>query len=175
MPDHTAMKILLFIPLLLFYALPHGANAQDTIHWRKDYQLSWPDFKGSPANNTSHKASTSSGISYSYTLHDSAYAFTAIAFFDSNKSWSKTNDSNLLVHEQGHFDITQIYARRLQAALSKLTESTTIDEKKISTTSQKIIAEKNTFQRKYDLETGYGSNQTKQRQWTELIQSQLSE
>jgi hypothetical protein len=41
---------------------------------------------------------------------------------DTQKSWIGVQDSDVLNHEQGHFDITEIYARRFQ----KLMKDTTI-------------------------------------------------
>jgi len=163
--------ILIAICCSFFYHL----SAQDTIHWHKNYKLSWSDFKGNPTANSNHNASTSSGISYSYRLRGTEYSFTTAAFFDKNKSWSKTGNRNILTHEQGHFDITEIYARKLLQALNTLSADTIITEKKIIALAEKIIADKNSYQRKYDLETGSGSNATGQQKWNKIIQTALSQ
>jgi len=152
------------------------ADCQDTIYWRKDYKLSWSDFKGKPTVTSSHRAVTSSGITYSWSLHDSGAYFKAAAFFITNRSWTKTvKDTNTLNHEQGHFDITEIYARKLLGALQQLDWDKKATKQTITQVAEKTIAQKNDFQKQYDFETSFGINREAQNKWDELILSLLSE
>lgn len=169
------MNVFKAVTVLAFFFIFHTANSQDTIHWRKNHKLNWTDFKGKPYGTSQHRAVTSSGIVYSYALLDSGNYFSTASFFDKNKSWTKTvNDSSILNHEQGHFDITEIYARALLAAFQKLKQDKNLSEKKITALAEKIIAEKNAFQKNYDMETGFGINITAQKKWQLLIESALS-
>jgi hypothetical protein len=149
-------------------------TAQDTLHWRKDYRLSFDDFRGKPASDSWHKAMTSSGIAYSYSLPDTGIYFIAIAFFNRNKSWTKTpRDGSILNHEQGHFDITEIYARRLATAIRNLSQDKKIFKQTITSIADQFIAAKNEFQKKYDLETTFGTNAAAQLKWNDIISKEL--
>ncbi len=83
-------------------------------------------------------------------------------------------DSSLLKHEQGHFDITAIYALQLKNALAKFTSKHASIEKEISTIAQKILDEEEDIQRSYDEETNFGKNRVAQAKWLEKIAKELS-
>jgi len=162
--------------LLVLTFMTSQADCQDTIYWRKDNKLTWSDFKGEPVGTSRHRAVTSSGIAYSWSLPDTGAYFKTAAFFVTNRSWTKSvKDTNTLNHEQGHFDITEIYARKLLASLQQLNRDKKATKQSIAQVAEKTIAQKNDFQKQYDFETSFGINREAQKKWDELILAQLSQ
>jgi hypothetical protein len=113
-------------------------------------QLTWYDFKGVPQ--------PGSTIARSYTgiviEKDTAYAI-----FESDKSWTRTNDVATLRHEQVHFAITRLYAEFISDEL-KGKKKPNIDD----LLERWGIAEDN-----YDKDTDHGRNDAEQKKWEEMI------
>lgn len=143
----------------------------DTIFWCKERKLNWTDFK---ANNTPavYGALTASKILVETIKVDSLYVFNIRSVFLSNESWSKDSSEYLLEHEQIHFDIAEVAARRVRRFLYN---------KIITDTNYKVIADsirkKLSFQpetnKRFDKETGHGIAKNQQIRWRRFIDSQL--
>ncbi|MBX9449849.1 MAG: hypothetical protein KL787_09070 [Taibaiella sp.] len=122
------MKNTLIISFILFYywgfAQQHNNTlmqgqpqyaADDTLHWSKDRKLTWDDFQGIPDTTSTGMAGTSSGfVTKSKYTSDSTISIVVSAVFYKKESWVKAEfkDSATLNHEQGHFDIAEVYARK---------------------------------------------------------------
>lgn len=78
------------------------------------------------------------------------------------------------MHEQGHFDITEIYARELSKKLNskkfliKETEEADLIYKS-------IVQEMNELQIQYDMETKGGTIMDKQQEWLHKIEESLKQ
>lgn len=144
----------------------------DTILWQQDSLLSNEDFKGKPAG--SFQGLTFSGIFLDMKHEERLLRVYCYTLFICKKSFLKDSSDNLLNHEQLHFDITELYARKIRQQLS---QKLILDDKNISAAIQKIyntqIAELNKEQDRYDKETEHGTNQTKQILWKESIRKQI--
>lgn len=117
-------------------------------------QLQWSDFKGKPPAGTEAHACTCSNIVIGM---DTAYAI-----FLPDKSWTRTNDSALLRHEQVHFDITRRFAKKVDEYLK--CKSYTCKEP-----VGFILDRWRLQQAQYDIETDHGQNATEQKRWEEMI------
>src|SRR5579871_6965376 len=93
------------------------AYSQETIAWDSATRLTWADFRGKADNNSSFSASTASGIVYKFSMDGEGYSDSITAVFYPNESWVRIRDDKYLIHEQGHFDITEIFARKLRKRL----------------------------------------------------------
>ena len=137
------MKLFLLIFLLPFTFTPIGYR-----------QLTWSDFKGTPPANTEAMACTCTNIAIGY---DTAYAI-----FLPERSWTKTNDPEVLRHEQFHFTITYFYAdfisreRKLKPPYS-------------AHPIEQILRYWREMQEKYDRETAHGTDTASQKRWEGLI------
>src|SRR5690606_30202906 len=102
-----------------------SAQVQEKIFWQED-GLSWNDFKSAPNQSSSFHANTSAGISYSWGIKNSngiiELNYEVLSFFNPENSWVKPGSDNkyLLQHEQLHFDITELHARKLRKKLSEI-------------------------------------------------------
>jgi predicted secreted Zn-dependent protease len=88
--------------------------------------------------------------------------------------------AQVLRHEQGHFDLNEVYRRKLEVNLACLQAQSATKEGAIdalnATLHQKaseILGQLQAAQARYDAEAGYGSNPTGQAQWEALIAAWL--
>lgn len=114
-----------------------AAGADTPIEWSPARLLTWDDFLGPvPANADRQRvAATAASLawSYEYALERSGrsclYRLVSIgsaAQFHPETSWARPEHRNaaILAHEQGHFDIAQIYKERFRSATRELVGQT---------------------------------------------------
>ncbi len=158
--------------------------------------LSWSDFRvDDKAPGLS--AQTQTFLSYKYTasalssvLGDVYSASIArIVFtggFDRGRSWRRSSvqvDNLLLLeHEQGHLDLNELKLRQLRAmepedfptGEGKTAKSALDDlDNKLRTIYKWHLDDLEKTQKRYDLETRYGTNRIVQTQWTERLRKAL--
>ena len=124
---------------------------------------------------SSYAALTDCTVTYSFGYSNHLLNYQVFSFFNKNKSWSKsTNDTALLLHEQGHFDINEIFTRKLKKAFKayKLNEATVSED--LRAIFNKIWQEKIAFDMLYDKETDHSNNKTQQAGWNKKIADELS-
>jgi hypothetical protein len=89
------------------------------IPWNSGRKLTIDDFKA-PTRGKPFEAETNSIIKYEYqgSTNEGRVVIKVNAFFYTRKSYFKAekNRDQVLEHEQGHFDITEWYARKLTKA-----------------------------------------------------------
>ena len=99
-------------------------NCTDTIIWSQNRKLIWNDFKGQPDNNEMNKASTFAGLELmSFYTKGSIPKLNVICYFIKSKSWVKVENEDYLAHEQVHFDIWELYARKIRKSFDSLSVS----------------------------------------------------
>ncbi len=145
-------------------------------------RLTWADFTGKIDNNSSFTAYTSykfgTKIESVKTEGDSITinGFEIILELDQTKSWAKMNKvtDNLLIHEQGHFDIGILTIKEILKKY-KTTKFTTSN---FNITLQNLIKEVskkyNDMAIKYDKETNHSTNVVQQQKWNNFFSEQLS-
>ncbi|GAB1857049.1 hypothetical protein MHTCC0001_18850 [Flavobacteriaceae bacterium MHTCC 0001] len=147
--------------------------------WSASYKLSWEDFKGDPQYSESAVAITASGISFQYSIRQSdtkviGFTTKVNANFYPEHSWYKPEDADnhVLGHEQLHFDITELFARKFRQRLSEVKVSNNIKQE-LNFIKNTINKELEAFQNKYDTETNFSRNKTLQLQWQLYIEKEL--
>ena len=167
------MKYLL-IPILIFLSsFRAGTEGGHSISWDSKTKLTWDDFQGTPDDESEFASVTDWGITCNYTVSENYMEFFVNCFFDKNNSWTKSGSAYILKHEQGHFDIGEIYARRLRKALATADLNTENAEAKISEIYNSISAECAAEQDRYDAETNHSINEQKQAEWLVRIDAGL--
>lgn len=117
----TCFLALAFI-LLFTQGVSAGSNKNvDWIPWDENAQIVWDDFQGPPDPNDAEVAYTGGLIEVHTSCQNNALRATIRALFDKKKSWVKTaGGSNLLLnHEQIHFDIMELHARKIRKAITE--------------------------------------------------------
>jgi len=87
-----------------------------------------------------------------------------------------------LNHEQRHFDLNEVYRRKLDLSLSRLTAagaSAEITKKllkeRIDATANQILGALQAMQARYDRETAHGMNSAEQTRWDGMIDAWLAD
>ena len=159
----------LFIFCFVF-VLNEPFQNEEAILWDKSRKLTWEDFKGAPEN-TRAAAVTASGLTYEFSTTKKNNQvvdidFTVSSHFYPSKSWYRPEvcDTVILGHEQLHFDITEVYARKFIKLLKakKFSNNVKNEVKQIYNT---INSELNDFQNLYDSETNFSRNREAQLAW----------
>ena len=75
--------------------------------------------------------------------------------FSRNRSWGLYKTDYILSHEQGHFDITEIFARQLNKRMSEYIFNKNTYQQDLQKIYNDIQREKETLQNQYDNETDY--------------------
>ncbi len=165
---------LAFISVLLFSG---NTSSPDVIYWDDDKKLSWRDFQGKPKASDDYRISalTSSGIVHYRGCKDGKIIFKVRAYFEKKTSWVKEEAYNdyILAHEQLHFDVTELFARKLRKSLSErpfLCGEETAFEHYI----QQFIKGWEAKQHAYDFMTRNSMDKQQQKEWERKITMELS-
>lgn len=154
------------------------AQEEEVIPWSVDRKLKWSDFKGSYFKTQWAAATTASSISYEFSTFEKDgqlyLDFKVGCEFYPNKSWYRPElcDSIILSHEQLHFDIAELHARKMRKRLAE-TQFTKNIKDEVKTIYKAIIKELYLFQNKYDHETNYSRDLGKQLIWNRMIAEAL--
>ena len=175
-------KTSFYIILLLFnvsfnmYSETKCRKLSDTlIYWNSDDYLKWEDFKGKPDTGSYLKALTMAEVKAFPCKKGANYEYKVICRFIKNESWVKDTSAALLRHEQIHFDIAEVIARKMRKGLLllKSEESTTNEDYKEYLDS--MFLKLHQIQKKYDKETAQGTILTNQKKWEAKTNNQLKE
>lgn len=174
------MNFLILISVfILSLFIPLQDDKDEYLIWSSNTHLNWSYFKGKPILNSEHSAVTWTLIKReTKSISDNEWILSISTLFIVNESWVKSNkiDSNLLSHEQLHWDIAELFARKLRKKISNH-KSQNIDSTTffINKEYDKMLIEKRSFQDKYDYETNFSINHSKQKVWNNLIHKKLKE
>lgn len=151
----------------------------ETSTWQEDKPLTWADFRGQPNNNMDAAALTASGISFGYSLkkvNSKVVGFEADikSIFYPTESWYKKSEAtpHILRHEQLHYNITELFARKFRYEVSKLKPSRNL-KNQLSALGQRLNIEAEQMQRQYDAQTNHSINKKQQAEWDKFITSEL--
>ena len=104
------------------------------IYWSQEFSLQLQHFQGQVDKNNPHHASLRTSVEYLFYNEEkktsSKYKIkinkiTVKSFFTPSKSWmrreviNEVNLPSLLKHEQGHFDLSEEYARKINLQMNK--------------------------------------------------------
>lgn len=169
------MKFFLIVFLLIFNIV----SAQN-IFWSENQKLVWDNFKSKTNNlgGATVVAYTHCGWEFSATTSSDPKVPVKIniqTVFNENKSWKDVKRINdyVLVHEQKHFDIAEIHARKLRKEVSEKIKTTADYNKFFKTIYAKISSDYKSFQADYDRVTEHGMNKEKQAEYNILISEEL--
>jgi hypothetical protein len=164
-----------FIILLIFFALKSDAQTSDTINWRQDFKLKWDDYQAVPDSTSPYGAISACGITYDCTYAKNIPTCNVFCFFNKKLSWSKYKDNSPFInHEQGHFDIAELFARKFRRIIKSYKFNYSIVNSQLDSIFTKIGIEKKRFSELYDLETEFSRNTKKQVLWTKKIRFELN-
>lgn len=154
-----------------------SSTSSDVIYWTPDYKLSWDDFEGYPNYKYNYKdvsAMTVSGIVDYSGCEDGKIIYKIKSYFEKKHSWVKLSGRNThtLEHEQIHFDITELYARKLRKELAERSFSCG-EEEAFGTFVNEFLEGWQKMQETYDVESGYSNHPQEQYDWVQKVRREL--
>jgi hypothetical protein len=168
-----------FIALIICSSFIFEIQDDEVMLWNSDLKLQWSDFRGEPQNNRA-AAVTASGLTYRFSTSKKngdvvAVDFVVSSYFYPNKSWYRPEvcDSVILSHEQLHFDITELFARKFRERLKEVKFTNNV-KAEVKAIYKKVNLELNDFQNLYDSETNFSRNREQQLLWNRKIAIALS-
>src|SRR5215470_809137 len=113
------MKSILKIIVAISLFLPVCALAQNEqfIEWSSAKRLTWEDYLAKPSSSSDAAAITSTALGVEYHLKNNTLSYIITCRFSKTNSWGRHKTDYILQHEQGHFDITELFARKLAKEL----------------------------------------------------------
>ena len=167
------MKAVIF---LVFICSISSAYCQESfITWNDKKPLQWLDFSGPVKDSSTFDAESFAEVKFTYTFNNlSDFKFEVNATFNKNTSWYKKEmqSLSLLKHEQLHFDIAELFAKKLKDEFDNYVYTANF-RSEIAAIFEKKKVQYHLMQDKYDEETSHSLNAEKQRQWEFAIRDEL--
>jgi hypothetical protein len=155
--------------------------APETIPWSADRPLRWTDFRAQPAAGTDGAALTMTTLTVRFACSDELFGFEVTAVFFPNRSWVNRmlfvelgSEAWGLRHEQTHFDLTEVHARRARQFLSELARPCDRSAPQLSELGEGFINDAMDAQARYDRETIHGRDGRAQARWDSQVRQQLA-
>ena len=183
----------MLMPLLLAAALlqgpatkPRAATATPApaksapIVWSAARPLTVADFQNRPNPSERLAALTSTNIKAGAACRDFVFSGTVEATFEPSASWVRspaTMPAALLRHEQMHFDLTEVHARRLRQKLVAFQARANCEKLQpaFDNVTKPLYVEWDRDQNRYDQETNHGLNAVRQAEWERQTQLRLEQ
>ena len=161
-------------------SLRNQASARGALPWSARHPVAWPDFQGRPHLGTSTAAQTSSGVSYMIQCRDSHLAFAVLAAFAPSESWvrpdippSPTASTPTLRHERTHFNISELFARRLAQSLATSHDLCPHRTKEARRIFDQHRSASDATQSRFDRETDHGTIGSQEARWEREVRAGL--
>jgi hypothetical protein len=171
------MKIFCFV---FFSIVASRASAQqntpgahNVILWNEYYKLGWHDFQGKRTEDAIGDAGSVVQIKAKPYLVKNKVWYEVTALFLRHKSWVSGKSEALLAHEQLHFDIAELYARKIRKKIQAMSSQGNNDIKIYNAAIQELLEESDRLDKQYDTETLHGAMVRKQKTWETKINGEL--
>lgn len=175
------MRGLYFILILSGIFSSYAQETGNKIYWQED-PLTWKDFQAVPVKSSSYQANTNAGLSFSWGIRSENGSvelhYEVLSYFNPHLSWVVPASRNdyLLKHEQLHFDITELHARKLRRELANISvEKLGKNAKEVlNAYYEKMEKQRDFMQKKYDRETNHSINQEAEAKWQKFIRTEMN-
>lgn len=166
---------------LILFLIPSYLLSQ-RIEWKEERKLVWSNFK-SNKNNQHGKdivAYTHCGWVYSVVKSSNPKGAAKVnieTIFNEDKSWKDDTriTDYVLNHEQKHFDIAEIYARKIRKEIISKIKTSGDYDRYFQTIYNRILKDYRNFQALYDGVTEHGMNKEKQSEYNAIISNELEQ
>lgn len=148
---------------------------EEVMRWDSNSRLTWADYKAKPEPGSDAAAITTTYLGIEYNFNRNGFSYRIHCKFSKNRSWGLHKTDYILSHEQGHFDIAEIYARKLHKEMSEYKFNNKTYQQDLKAIYDRLMKEKEATQARYDSETNHSINRTKQAEWLRKIQQELDE
>ncbi len=176
------MKALFFILVLSISKFSYAQFKDLKIAWSEETRLTWEDFQGVPRVTIPFHANINTGLTYYWRIQGTSYRkeleYKVETFFYPELSWVHPNSKNeyMLKHEQLHFDISELHARKLRKELSNLNVSN-LDKNSpdyLNKLYKKIDKKLRAMQDAFDKESNHSLNKEAELKWQQFVEEELN-
>lgn len=182
----TLLIIVIAITFLSFDTpKPHSGKVnlanEEFIDWDINNKLTINDFKSkNKESDGSAVAITASAFGFSITDSNGIITGSIYVRFYPNRSWwdpdhriNGENHNEILKHEQLHFDICELFGRKLFKEVLYLKRKGKLNEKTINELNIRLDNEYSRYQDNYDKETNHSINRRQQLKWNSKVKRDL--
>ena len=162
---YAYLSVLIFFSCSLVEKI-RERDKDDYIYWSENVKLTWNDFKCKDELKSKHGASSQIETKIRLDLSDK----NVDVIFVRNLSCKKKDaeyDLGLLKHEQYHFNIAELFARKYRKIILEHPDTNDTE------VFYKIHKDERQYQDLYDSETNHSLNREKQKQWEIKIDQEL--
>lgn len=152
--------------------------AQPQFQWHEHGKLSWDDFKG-PVTTTHEESAAATCCAIGFkTLVPAGAAKPEVVVYNTfyvNKSWVRPDAQiqSILDHEQGHFDLCELYTRVLRDRMAGIDLLKPGVKQQLMQIYADVSREYEERQQAYEEETAHGTIIGEQKRWQGLIAAEL--
>ncbi len=170
-------------------AAPPGPSLTETINtrirelgafaWTPKRPLTWKDFRGRTPRESPAAAETAYTLLHGVRCVGTAFEFRVVAAFRAEESWVRADllqrpaeSARALRHEQTHFDLAEVHARRLRRYFTELV-APCASNADLSGAAGRFVRDEANAQAQYDNETDHGRKPSEQARWDKDVDDQL--
>lgn len=149
----------------------------ENIEWQEASRLDWQDYelRNSKSDGESMFALTKVFHSVRGGMKAGKPNFQVKVLFVKKGSWTTTYaNSRLLAHEQLHFDLAELYGRKLRSTIASLGRQEIQDLKIYKARIERLLDEFKSKSLSYDEETIHGRIPEKQQEWQAYVAHELN-
>lgn len=173
--------VFLSISFLLASLVTDFLSAQTPpIKWSTDTKLTWEHFEAEATGKMFEAAKSEFKVDFKYQGKvkegEMIFEFNVTPLFIPEQSWCNKErvTYELLMHEQLHFDITELFARKMRKKFREATFSKDNYEAEIKTLYTKTMTELGNYRSVYNSETFFGAKLDKQLMWNDKVAAALN-
>ncbi len=163
-------------------AIAEDLAADRALPWSATRRLVWSNFQGRPPLSGNEGARTAYGLYYAWSCKGQVFSYRVVAAFHPHRSWVKTavvnhitENPRVLRHEQTHFDITEVFARRMRKQFSGMTRPCAESDAGMKAVARRLVDEERRTQQRYDKESNHGLIEARQTDWNVEVTMMLRE
>lgn len=186
---HIVHKVSTYV-LVIFMAFIFGLRAQareftptgtnsSKFSWDANRKLSWSDFKGPVSTVHSEESAAATCCSIGFRLGNNEVGTPEVFVYNTfytDRSWVKEDAriESILTHEQGHFDLCELYTRILRQRLNSIDLTGANVKQELMAIYSAVNDEYEARQQAYEHETEHGTIIAEQQRWDMAIGGELS-
>ncbi|WP_082318057.1 DUF922 domain-containing protein [Hymenobacter sp. DG25A] len=177
MTNFTLFPMLVWLSALLPTS-QQTTPAPATLEWQPNRPLTWTDFQARPTLPAELAALTSANLDVRVNCVNYQVTTTVRAVFTPSESWVRNASKakpELLRHEQIHFDLTELHARRVRQKITLAKFNCDRLQPALNNFTRIAFNDWRREEARYDMETNHGLNAAKQLAWEQNVQQRLQE
>jgi hypothetical protein len=156
-------------------SVPAGA-----LPWSATRRLAWSDFRARPPAGRAEAAVTATSLIWGFHCTGELFTFQTVAMFLPDRSWVDPAVSiqlgsgmATLRHEQTHFDLTEVFARRMRQFFRALSHPCDKTTEQLTEFGDRFARDESNAQRQYDEATANGRAVAAQSRWDNDVEHWL--